>query len=262
MSKYNILIVLIGFCFHLAGQSVRRHHPVTEHQAFKNGEYLEYVVRYGFIHGGGGVFTVADTLIGNRPVFHVQAKGFTSGLADAVFRVRDVYESYMDKETHLPVKAIRNIKEGRYRYFDEVWYDRDSNKVHTKKTGTQDVPKNIMDIVSAFYFARSHTFNDQMKIGETIEFITFFSDEIFPLRIKYRGIETISTKFGNLECYKFSPVTEVGRAFKTEDDMHVWISRDGNRLPVKIRFNLAVGSFVCELIAFKGLLHPVSSIRP
>ena len=116
-------------------------------------------------------------------------------------------------------------------------------------------------MVSAFYFARSHIFNDQLKNGETIELVTFFAGKVYPLRIKYRGLETISTKFGKVECYMFSPVTEVGRAFKTEDDMQVWITRDGNRLPIRIKFNLVVGSFVCELTEFKGLKHPFSSIK-
>jgi hypothetical protein len=89
--------------------------------------------------------------------------------------------------------------------------------------------------------------------------MTYFSDELFPLRIRYMGIDVINTPLGKLECYLFSPVTEVGRAFKTEDDMQVWISRDKNRVPVRIRFQLRVGAFTCNLEQFRGLQEPFSS---
>ncbi len=36
----------------------------------------------------------------------------TTGMADALFRVRDIYEVYINPETELPVKSIRNISEG------------------------------------------------------------------------------------------------------------------------------------------------------
>ena len=65
-----------------------------------------------------------------------------------------------------------------------------------------------------------------------------------------------------MECYKFSPVTEVGRAFKNDDDMQVWITRDANKLPVRVRFNLVVGAFVCDLEQFRGLQNPFSSFVP
>ena len=41
-------------------------------------------------------------------------------MADAIFKIIDIYESYMDPETELPVKSIRNISEGRYRKYNVV----------------------------------------------------------------------------------------------------------------------------------------------
>lgn len=260
MTRYTLLFILSFTILSIHAQEKDRV-VLTSHKAYQAGENLTYTVRYGFIPGGAGYFTIKDTLIMGNKINHVKVKGVTTGLADAIFKVRDVYESYIDVKTDIPVKAIRNIREGRYRYYDEITYDRDSSVVHTTKSSMHKVPPKILDVVSAFYFARSHIFNDQLKNGEMIELVTFFAGKVYPLRIKFRGIETISTKFGKVECYMFSPVTEVGRAFKTEDDMQVWISRDGNRLPIRIKFNLVVGSFICELTEFKGLKHPFSSIR-
>lgn len=236
-------------------------YPLTKHQAYQGGEVLVFTLNYGFVTGGKAYLLVKDTVFNGKITHHVVGKGETVGMADVIYKIRDRYESFIDPKTQLPVKAVRSIREGRYRYYNEVTYNRDSSTVFSQKSGIHPVQDSILDILSAFYFARNHKFDNNLKENEIIEFMTYFSDENFPLRIRYRGTETIKTKFGKVECYKFSPVTEVGRAFKTEDDMHVWISKDKNRIPVKVKFNLAVGSFTCNLEEFKGIKYPFDSIR-
>ena len=56
-------------------------------------------------------------------------------------------------------------------------------------------------------------------------------------------------------CDKFAPVTEKGRSFEGDDNMHLWITADANRVPVKIKFDMKVGSFVFELTKAEGLKH-------
>jgi hypothetical protein len=232
--------------------------------AYGHGEELHYVMSYGFITGGKGILTVRDSVLFGKKVHHMVGTAYTVGMTDAVYKIRDTYESFVDLKTDLPIKSIRNIREGRYRYYNEVLFNHgpDSTKIKSMKSGEKYVAKNILDIVSVFYLGRKIYFNDSLVKGQVIEFMTYFSDKEYPLRIRYKGIETIKTKFGNLECYKFSPVTEVGRSFKTDDDMHIWITRDKNRLPVRVKFDLTVGSFTCDLETFRGLQNPFSSFVP
>ena len=254
-----ILLVVNGSYSSFAVNGSSSDNPKT---VYAPGEELKYSLKYGFIKGGEARLTVNDTMLSGQQLNHVIASGKTVGLADAIYKVRDRYESFIDPRTDLPVKAIRSIREGSYSYYNEVLFEhhhQDSAKVKSQKSGEHWVPENIQDILSAFYFARKHKFNDDLQEGEMIEIMTYFADELFPLRIRYRGTEVIDTPLGKLECYLFSPVTEVGRAFKTEDDMQVWISRDKNRVPVRIRFQLRVGAFTCNLEQFRGLKNPFSS---
>jgi hypothetical protein len=260
MKMFVFMALTMLFVADAAAQKLVTAERNTGHVAYADGESLTYTVRYGVLTGGKGYFSVNDTVINGKRTSHVVCMGVTSGLPDVFFKVRDVYESFIDPSTQLPVKAVRNISEGRYRYYDEIVYDHSQNKVHTIKKGTENVPTQTLDIVSAFYHARNNTFDDNLDIGDTIMYTTYFAGEVFPLRIKYRGRERVKTKFGNIMCHKFSPITEVGRAFKTEDDMQVWISCDDNRLPIKIQFDMWAGSFVCELTHFKGLKHPMKTI--
>lgn len=67
---------------------------------------------------------------------------------------------------------------------------------------------------------------------------SFVDNEIFPLKIKYVGKETISTSIGKVKCIKFRPVIQKGRIFKDEEDLNVWISDDANRIPIRAQANI------------------------
>ncbi len=256
-----MLLSLVSFVEILSASKADK---IFSSTAYGSGEELHYVIYYSFLTGGRAVLSVNDTILNDNSVFHLKATAKTVGLPGKIFKILDTYESFINPNTELPVKSIRNIREGRYRYYNEVLFDHDirpdSTYIISQRSGSKYVSPGIFDIVSAFYYARMHQFNDDMTEGEIIELMTYFADEEFPLLIRYQGTEIISTQFGQIECYRFGPITEVGRAFETEDDMHVWISKDENRLPIRVRFKLKVGSFICDLEKFRGLKNPFSSI--
>jgi hypothetical protein len=74
----------------------------------------------------------------------------------------------------------------------------------------------------------------------------------------FAGMEEVKTKAGKIKCYKFNPVTEIGRLFKTNEDVSFWFSDDNNFLPVQIRFEIFVGAFTVDLMAYEGLVYPLN----
>ena len=184
-------------------------------------------------------------------------------MADALFKVVDIYESYIDPETELPVFTIRNIREGRYRKYNEVIFDHntraDSAILTSDLTGIHIAQKGIHDILSCFYHFRDNLMPDlkELKEGEIITIMTWFTDELYAVRLKYVGLEDVKTKLGRIKCYKFNPVTEAGRLFKTEEDVSFWFSADKNYLPIKIRFDIFVGAFSVEMTNYEGLAYPL-----
>ena len=221
------------------------------------GEKLEYSIYYSFIRAGTATMNFQeDTLSEN---YYIKMDSRTVGVANTLYRIRDIYECTMDPQTGYPLKAIRNVREGRYRAYNEVEYDHhsreDSTIVNSQKSGVAVVPKEIYDILSAFYLLRKKCVSGPLQKGDTIFIKTYFTDEVFDLNIRYIGKEKVKTEYGKIMCLKFNPVTEVGRAFKTEDDMSIWFTDDPNFLPVKIRLDLRVGSVRVELVDFSGLKH-------
>jgi hypothetical protein len=84
----------------------------------------------------------------------------------------------------------------------------------------------------------------------------YFSDEIFPFRIKYEGKETIKTEFGKIECHKIKPEVEVGRIFKKPDDLTIWLTDDENCIPVEVKMKIrVVGAVHMKLISSENLAN-------
>jgi hypothetical protein len=231
--------------------------------SYQPGEKVRYLIHYGLVSGGVATLNLTTDTVAGKEVWHSVLLGRTTGIADAIFKVKDIYESFMSPETELPVKSIRNISEGRYRRYNVVMFDhktrQDSAILTSDLTGVHITPQGIHDIVSCFYWFRNHILPDidNYKKGEMITVMTWFTDELYPIRMRYIGIEEVKTKAGKIRCYKFNPVTEKGRLFKTEEDVSFWFSADKNLLPVKIRFEIFVGAFMVDLVSYEGLVYPL-----
>lgn len=96
------------------------------------------------------------------------------------------------------------------------------------------VPMAIQDMISSFYYARTLNFKDAKK-NQVFEFKCFMDDEIYPLKVKYVGDETISIRKGKFKCMKFVPVVQTGRYFKSENDVNFWVTDDENRIPILVK---------------------------
>jgi hypothetical protein len=88
----------------------------------------------------------------------------------------------------------------------------------------------------------------------------FFDSETFDFRMRFLGTEVIRTKFGKVKCYKFRPLVQSGRVFKAEESLTVWVTADDNKIPIRIKAELAVGSLKADLDEFKGLANPFNII--
>jgi uncharacterized protein with HEPN domain len=231
--------------------------PVKPNTAFRAGENLTYNIHYGFLLAGTTTLSLTDIVYTKKEVFHASVTGQTVGLANIIYRVKDIYESWFDKETNLPYKQVRNVREGHYERYNEVTYNRINNTVESKLSGVHSVPEKILDLTSTIYYVRRVDFS-KMNKGNVILVNMYFSDEIFPFRLIYMGTESISTKFGKISCHKICPIVEVGRIFKRQDDLTIWFTDDANCLPVLVRMDIrSIGIVNLQLIKYENIVNPL-----
>lgn len=229
--------------------------------AYDVGEWFKFRIHYGFINAGYATLEVKEAVKENKKVYHAIGKGYTVGMSRFFFKVNDNYESYFDKVTNKPYQFVRKIDEGGYTKDQEGFFNQWNNKVLVKnyKSKTEQaytVTENVQDILSTFYFLRNHPNIDKLKVGESIAVDMFFDDEIFKFKLKFMGREDIKTKFGTAPAMIFRPLVQSGRVFKEEESLTVWISDDENKIPLRIKASLAVGSIKADLEGFKGLKNP------
>lgn len=242
-------------------QTVTPTYRKVTNNSFKRGESLTYKIHYGTVNAGEAILSVSNDnkLISNRPTLHVIGTGQSKGAFDFFYKVRDRYESYMDEEALMPWLFIRNVDEGGFKIKQNQVYDHNGGKVNSNGK-SMTVPKYIQDMLSAFYYARTLDFKNAKK-GDTYAVQTFVDDEIWDLKIKYLGKETITTDVGKVNCIKFCPVVQKGRVFKKEEDLTVYISDDDNHVVVRAQGEVLVGSIKMDLVSYSGLANTLNTAK-
>ena len=254
MRKLTLIFALVtAFKFGIAQEL-----PLKKETAFKEGEVLTYKLKYGFITAAEATIKVlpSDMKFDGKSTYKLEVNARTSGTFDVFYKVRDHYDSYIDKAELTPYFYQEDVREAKYRRQDKARFYQDGKKV-VSNTGTYTAPtKQTFDLVSAYYFARSLDIS-KLKVNDSFKLNYFLGDEISALEIQYVGKETIKSKLGNISCLKFSPSIKPGRIFKKDSKLYLWITDDGNRVPVKAQVEILVGSVTMELKSADGLKYPI-----
>lgn len=227
--------------------------------AFTFGEKLTYRVHYGPLDGGKAHFSVdpAPQLVNNRNTYYVKVNGKSAGLVDMMFKVKDEFESYIDQEALVPLKAIKKIKEGKYTDSDFITFDH-ANKIATSKRGKTEIVTNTQDIISAIYYARSMDLTNAKK-GDVFPVPFYLDGKTYELRFKYEGKEVLKTSMGTFNTIKVKPQLIEGRVFKDNEALTLWVTDDENKLPIRVESDIFVGSVKVDLEEYSGLKNPLTS---
>ncbi len=232
----------------------------AQKKAFQDGEWFKFKVTYGFLNAGYATLQVDNAILNGREVYHVKGYGRNTGVSRVFFKVEDIYESYMDKQKDIPYRFIRDIDEGGHTRDIQVDFNHTKREalVFDKKKNTKKTfsfPEGVQDMISTFYYLRNNINTKTLKPGDFTDVDMFYGEESFKFRLKFLRREVIKTKFGQISTLVFRPYVESGRVFKEKESLTVWISDDDNKIPLKIKADLAVGSLNADLDEYKGLKH-------
>jgi len=213
-------------------------------------EVILFNLKLGIIKGGEAEVTIVDTVFNGQPAIQYKIVGRTTGLANTLYAVNDVYETIVDADSYYPLKAIRNIKEKKYRWYNETLFYHQIDSLNSQRTGWREMPKNTVDMISSFFYFVHINNMDRMEADSVIEMCVFHADKIETVYTKYLGEEIIKTDLGKVNTYVLAPVVRKGKLLKRSDGLRFHISKE-KKVPVLLDFDMKVGSLRAVLKSYK-----------
>jgi hypothetical protein len=180
---------------------------------------------------------------------------------DNFFKIRDLYESYVNPKTLTPYLYNRDINEGSYYKAMKYTFSHKTKtvkSVQTKKNNNVE-KKNVSigtgtkDVVSTLYNIRLFDY-ENMSNGQRKSFTIIFDREETKAQITYLGKETINTAIGKKECYKLA-IGSSSNVLQGSNNNLLWLTADENKILVYAKFKISVGSGELKIKSASGLKH-------
>lgn len=242
-----------------------------ENKALIAGENLQYRIHLGFINAAEATIKSSPEIstIGLQTVRKVEIEGKTTGVLELFSPLRDYWSAQLDTESLFPLKTEMRKREGRYRKQETVLYQMDKGfaKITSPQnkpvTSTISGPKDLLDLISAYYFLRSKPVSDK-KPGSRWSAQVLVDSKIYELVLVVRAKETIETESGKRASIKTNILLPKNNLFKEEDAIRLWISDDAYQVPLKVQVNLKIGFLTIDLIDYtilgKKIYFPKASL--
>ncbi|MBK7312125.1 MAG: DUF3108 domain-containing protein [Sphingobacteriaceae bacterium] len=268
LSKYYLIAIC---CFVFASNNFSQSYCVGENTAYSPGEELNYKVIYNWgmiwLESGKATFRVGSAKIKDRTLYVFNGSGSTYPNYDWFYKVKDVFESYVDSATFRPLTAIANIKEGNKNDKHNYVFNFNKKQAYTTITRGNDPAQKdtvkttpcTIDVLTAIYYARNIDYSNRQK-NDTISMSLLIDGKVYPIYIRYLGKEKYNAgSLGYYNCIKFSPLLVEGSIFKGGEGMKVWVTDDKNKIPLYIETPIIVGSIKVKLASYKDLRNAEES---
>lgn len=189
---------------------------------------------------------------------HLNCELETFAKWDKFFKIRDLYESYVDPITLKPSLYKRSIDEGgwtkkeKYVFKGNTVTSTSKRKNSPETTTTFTIGGATQDVVSIMYKLRTMDLS-KMKIGQSQAFTIVFDEKQIPVTVKLLGNETVSAgNLGSKNCYKLSIGAKTD-VLKGKDKNLIYLTADAKKVPVLMKFSIPVGTGQLALTSATGI---------
>lgn len=243
---------------------------ISQNSTVVPGEILKFTAAYNM----SGVMTdIAEVTMQTSSIktskatlMRLKCTAATYSEWDDFFKIRDLYESYVSPKSLTPYLYKRDIDEGGYYKFMQYKFSHSKGLVSSlmkkkRSDGTiweekksVNINKGTIDLVSALYKLRTIDFSS-MSEGASKSFIVLFDKKPHSVNFKYLGKETINTNIGSKTCYKLSISLNNSDVLKGANNNLLWLTADGNKIPVYAKFKIPVGNGELKIKSATGLKY-------
>ncbi len=241
----------------------------TSNKYFLKGETFKYEADFLFFSVGEATVSLSETIeyVNGNPCYKVEVLGKTVGIFTLAGKLKDTWCSYIDTATIIPHKFYRDLYENGYTCVETTDFDHVQGKAIVDQTvngerkhKTYDIPLYVQDMVSGYYYLRTISLEDQ-RVGDTICVDAFLDDSVYGFSIRYLGKAVVKTRFGKIKAFVMSPIMPDNNIFDGGNSIKFWVSDDLNRIPLKVKARLFIGSIQLNLTSYNMLKEPFNKIE-
>ncbi|MDY6789815.1 MAG: DUF3108 domain-containing protein [Thermodesulfobacteriota bacterium] len=219
---------------------------------FSPGEKLTFNLKWCFIPAGEAVLEVLPMEnISGIWAYHFALTVKTNPFFDAIYKVRDKIDSYADIDMTRSI-LYKKSQAGRKHQRDVVVnFNWDKNEAQYSNFGRKRNPVSLLpgsfDPLSIFYYSRMCDFNNQIILQRPVtdgKKCVIGTGEVIKR-------ETIKLKTGKYDTYLLQPeLKDLSGVFRKSENatIKIWLTADKRKIPVRIKSNIVIGSFVGELV--------------
>lgn len=223
---------------------------------FKAGETLTYDVSYsGTISAGEATITVRD----QRPsygstAYYIVAEGKPTGLLARMYTLYYKADTLVDVFTLLPQRASLFSQEGKRSRLKTTLFNQAAGtanyeiKTATLVTRSLKIPPSTQDALSALMTLRT----TPLQAGSRMTVPLCDGGRQYKVLFTVEDRETLKTNALTAPAWRLSVKVTDDRGQTPGRGLYIWLSDDARRLPMKLKAELPVGSFVLELGQVKG----------
>lgn len=216
---------------------------------FQIGERLTYEVSWLNLAAVIAVMEVApaEGIRGEAVARLVGTAQSTPAIAK-IFPVDNRVESDLDLETLAPGHMTFRRREGKRKEDIEYVFHQKEGMVTAVGGGTTEslrIPVGTQDVISCLYYARTVL---SPNPGASLKMNVYHDKKNRPVEVRVEAIETIEGVWGKTETLRVLVIMPVYGLFMNQGNIHVWVTNDERRTPVRMTAKVVLGSIVANLI--------------
>ena len=217
---------------------------------FRIGERLTYEVSWLNLTAATAVMEVASTAgrEGTSSTAKLIGTARSTPIITKFFPVDNRVESELDLGTLTPEHLTFRRREGKKKEDIEYTFHQKEGTVTAVRGGTTEslsIPAGTHDIISCLYYTRAVL---PPRPGASLRMNVYHDKKNRPVEVRVEGIESLEGGWGKVETVRVRVIMPFHGLFMNKGDIHVWVTNDERKIPVRMKAKVVLGAIVADLV--------------
>jgi hypothetical protein len=256
MNNRPLLLVLVTVSLLVPANSSLGQAQTPAPAPLAPGQTLTYDLSWSIFPAGEMVDTFLSDDPNGRAADHIKTTTQSKGVFSLLYNVQDEFYSHFDPQTLCSHRISKKISEGRRRKETELVFDparrlaildeHDLAKPGSPlKHAENEIPGCVEDIVTGFFYLR----RQPLEIGKEVRVAVNDGSKTHMVSVEVQARERIQTPLGERQAFRLEPKVFDDVLYKRKGRMLIWMSDDSERLPLRIKAMILLGTITGDLRA-------------